>query len=284
MNAERQIVRQAHGAGRWFPADAAELRDMVTRFIDDVKVPEVKGRIVGAIAPHAGYIYSGKVAGHVFRALRDLAGGPDEPETVVVLGFSHRAPLRHTALMDGDAIATPLGETPLDTDALAVLTGAEPRIVADYRAHAGEHSAENEIPFVQAALPSAKLVVGLIGDRDPVAIDGLVRALSALAKQKRILVVASSDMLHDPSYELVRKTDQATLRKVVAMDVTGIQGDWDYGHQTFCGIGPVSTVMKFAQAQGCNRGTLLYYRNSGDDYPESRGEWVVGYGAVIFTV
>jgi MEMO1 family protein len=277
-----KVVRQALGGGRWFPGSKAELAPMVSNFIEKAESTKLEGRIVGVIAPHAGYIYSGKVAGHTFRAVRDNARAGYKPETVVILGFPHRANLQGVALMDGDAIETPLGVATLDSEAASILMRNRPGIFMEYSPHAGEHSAENEIPFVQAALPDAKLVVALMGDHNPTTIKELVAGLNELAGKKQILVVASSDMLHDADYELVSKTDKATLTKVAAMDHAGLMKSWGYSSQVFCGIGPVETVMQFAEAQGCKKGTVLYYRNSGDDFPESRGNWVVGYGAVAF--
>jgi AmmeMemoRadiSam system protein B len=255
---------------------------MLDTFIEKGKGPAVEGRIASIIVPHAGYIYSGPVAGYGFRAVRDNARAVGAPDVAVVLGFSHRGSFRGIALMDGATFTTPLGPAPLDTEAASALIAADPRITLDYRPHMGEHSAENEVPFLQAALPDTPLVIGLIGSHDPGAMDGLVAALRALSGKKKVLVVASSDMLHDPDYEKVRKTDLATLRKVAALDVTGVLAEWDYTRQVFCGIAPVVCAMKYAQQQGCTRGTILRYRNSGDDYPESRGQWVVGYGTVAF--
>ena len=278
------MVRAALGAGKWFPGTRQELAQSLKAFLDDAFVPETGGRIVAIIAPHAGYIYSGPVAGYAYRALQENSATHGAPETVVVLGFSHRGEGQGVALMDGTAFVTPLGETALDTGAASILVGADPRISHDYRPHMGEHSLENQVPFIQTVFPSASLVMALIGTRDTNSLESLAKALTVLAGKKKILVVASSDMLHDPSYETVRKTDQATLRRVVAMNVTGVLHDWDYSQQIFCGIGPVVTAMKFAEQQGCLKATVLRYRNSGDDYPESRGQWVVGYGAVAFTV
>ena len=186
--------------------------------------------------------------------------------------------------MDGDAIETPLGEMPLDSQAAGVLMAGRSRIAFSYAPHAGEHSAENEIPFVQVALPDAKLVVAIVGDHESKTLQELVAGLNDLAKQKRILVVASSDMLHDADYDLVTKTDKATLEKVKSMDCNALLKSWDYCRQVFCGIAPVLAVMQFSGAQGCTNGTVLRYRNSGDDFPESRGQWVVGYGACVFAV
>ena len=279
-----KVLREALGAGRWFPGNQVELNAMVQTYMAEAKTPELNGTIVSAIAPHAGYVYSGKVAGYTFRAIADNAAAGHPPDTVVILGLSHRGGFAGIALMDGHAVKTPLGEVKIDQDALKELTGGRSRIFADYGPHAGEHSAENEIPFVQAALPGAKIIVGIFGDHDKRTVDELVAALEELSKRKKILVVASTDMLHDADYERVGKTDKSTLEKVVSMDYPGIEKEWSYSKQVFCGLAPVATAMKYAELKGCGKGTVLYYRNSGDDFPESRGRWVVGYCAAVFTV
>lgn len=281
MSTERYLVRTLLGAGKWFPSDKTALQAMTEAFIADAYVPEIEGHIVAVISPHAGYPYSGAVAGHVFRAIRDNTAG-QHPQTVVVLGFSHRQPFRGIAVMDGSAVRSPLAETSIDKDSVSFLLAADPRIAPDYKPHIGEHSAENQVPFIQSVLPDAALVMLLMGSHDPALLEALSSALVKLAGRKRILVVASSDMLHDPDYDRVRKTDQATLRKITAMDTTGVMRDWDYSQQVFCGIAPVISAMKYALAQGCRKATVLRYRNSGDDNPETRGQWVVGYGAVAF--
>jgi len=283
-NASEIIIRQAHGSGRWFPGNRQELKEMVESYMESAQPAPVEGRIVGAVAPHAGYIYSGKVAGFTFRAIRDNAREMGSPETVVVLGFSHSSGFSGVALMDGDFIETPLGKGVLDREAGEILAAASPRISFNYGPHRGEHSAENEIPFVQMALPESKMVVALMGDHDPQTLDAFVEALGTLSGKKRLLVVASTDMLHDPSYDLVTKTDEKTLEKLSAMDGDGLRKEWGYDKQILCGIGPVLTVMKFAREQGVKKGSVLYYRNSGDDFPESRGRWVVGYGSAVFAV
>ncbi len=283
-NASELTIHGAYGAGRWFPGTNGELKEMVDAFINRAEPKPVTGRIVAAIAPHAGYVYSGKVAGFTFRAIRDNAAKEGAPETVVVLGFSHRGGFPGVAVMDGDFIETPLGKTALDQVAAKRLTSASPRITMAYGPHRGEHSAENEIPFVQRALPQSKLVVALLGDHDPETVNDLAAALRALSGKKRILVVASTDMLHDASYDRVSRTDEATLEKLAAMDSQGLRESWGYDKQIFCGIGPVLAAMAFARTQGCRQGSVLYYRNSGDDFPESRGRWVVGYGSAVFAV
>jgi len=279
-----KVVRPAHGAGRWYPGRGSELKEMAEGYIEAAQVPKIPGVIVGAIAPHAGYVYSGKTAGYTFRAIRDNAAAGHRPDTVVILGLSHRGGFPGTALMDGDAIETPLGEAPLDRESARVLTAASPSVFFDYTPHRGEHSAENEIPFVQAALPGVGLVVGIMGDHAPRTIDDLVQALTALAEEKRVLVIASSDMLHHPDYELVTETDTKTLEKIAQMDDAAVEKNWGPSHQIFCGIGPVLVTMRYAASLGCKKGVVLAYWNSGDDFPESRGRWVVGYGSAVFAV
>lgn len=278
----RRAVRRALGAGRWFPEDRSTLRRMVDRYMDDARVERTDGRIVGAIAPHAGYVYSGKVAGYTFRAIKEDVRGNPYPETVVVLGFSHRGGFPGVALMDGSKIETPLGQATLDDGARRILSAQSRLIFSDYTPHRGEHSAENLIPFVQSILPDAELVIALMGDHSSKTVKDLVSALGVLAKEKRILVLASSDMLHDPDYHRVTKTDRKTLETVIALDYASLDTNWKPSKQIFCGIGPVLAVMRFAELQGCKKGTVLHYRNSGDDHPESRGRWVVGYSSVVF--
>lgn len=278
----QQVVRRTQGDGRWFPGDKAALSKMINEYVGAAQVSPIKGRIIGSISPHAGYIYSGPIAGYVFRVIKEQAAKGEVPDTVIILGFSHRGGSRGVALMDGDAVRSPLGEMALDKDAAALLTSNRPSIYLDYAPHNGEHSAENQIPFVQVVLPNARLVVGLIGDHDPKTLNELVGGLVELAKVKKILVIASSDMLHDPDYNLVTRTDQASLKNVAAMKTQELLERWSYENQIFCGMSAVVVTMQFVEKQGCREGILLRYRNTGDDHPDSRGNWVVGYGAVVF--
>jgi hypothetical protein len=280
--AEQRVVRTAAGSGRWFPGTARELDAAVRRFLDEAAVAPVTGRIVAAISPHAGYEYSGRVAGHTFRALRDNAATAGAPQTLVVLGFSHRGAFPGVALMDGDAIATPIGEAALDKASAAFLAARSRRIELAYPPHRGEHSAENQIPFAQRALPGVPLVVAILGDHAPDTVRDLTDALAALAATRRVTVVASTDLLHDPDYDRVARTDRRTLALIAALDAQGLAARWSYEEQVCCGIGPVRVAMEFARRMGCRAGATLLYRNSGDDHPESRGNWVVGYGAVVF--
>ncbi len=284
MSDKENKIWQVKGAGKWFPGSKDELLKDMREYVDGADVPEIKRRIVSALAPHAGYQYSGKVAGYTFKALKASAEKYGEVDIVVLLGFTHGMRYEGVALLDADIIRTPIGDSVIDKDALRLLTNSSSRIFVDERPHMLEHSAENEIPFVQYALPKAELIVGLLGDHDEETIDELVVALVQLAKEKNIVVVASTDLLHDADYENVTKTDKGTLALIENFKTDKLWNSWSYDRQVCCGISPVIAAMKFAEKCGATAGDLLYYRNSGDDYPESRGNWVVGYGSVVFPV
>ena len=276
------VVRRAVGAGRWFSGDKAELAEMIEGFIDDAEVPDDGGRIVCALAPHAGYIYSGKVAGYTFHAIRESVKKNGKPDTVVIAGFSHSESFRGVALMDGDVLRTPLGDAVIDQEANRALAASSERICEDYRPHNGEHSAENEVPFVQAVLPDTKIVVALMGDHDGETVEEFVAALKDLSATKKILFIASTDLLHDADFDKVTATDRKTVELIAGLNTRDLAGSWNMRNQVCCGIMPVLTAMKFASEMGCKQGDVLYCRNSGDDFPESKGDWVVGYGSIVF--
>lgn len=276
------IIHMAKGAGRWYPAAPAVLRDTVETYIDQAEPPACSGRIAALIAPHAGYLYSGAVAGHAYRAVRDQAQRGQPPNVAVVLGFSHHQAFRGVALLDGGGLQTPLGVAALDPDAGAFLVRRTPHIFFNADRYGDEHSAENQVPFLQVALPETRLIIGLVGDRDPETIVAVSNALDALADETNVLVVASTDLLHDPDWSLVSRTDRETLALMAAMDAEGIRARWCSEHQICCGLAPVLTAMQVARLQGAKQGQVLAYRNSGDDAPETRGQWVVGYGAVAY--
>ncbi len=284
MEKKKQVIRETIGDGKWFPGNRDQLKSMVDGYIDGAEVPKIPGRIIAAIAPHAGYVYSGRVAGHTFRALKENAVRVGMPDVVVVIGFSHSRGFKGVALMDGTVLESPLGKVELDVESVDFLAGQSDRIFLSYEPHNGEHSAENEVPFVQTAFPDAKILVGLMGDHDEATLKELVSALVSLSKKKKIVVVASTDLLHYADYDLVTSTDAETLKKISALDDAALMKSWGYQHQVCCGVMPVLAVMRYSKALGCVGGKTLMYRNSGDDNPASRGSFVVGYGSVVFSV
>lgn len=277
-----QQIQPVWGAGRWFPGDRDSLSRMVNECIDNAQLHLPVAPIAAAISPHAGYHYSGPVAGYTFRALREAAAAGFKPDTALVLGFSHRGSFPGIALLPGSAIRTPLGDITLDNILREEMLAESKFIFASQNPHQGEHSAENQLPFIQTALPDISINVAIIGDHNADTLEDLLTVLKKCGRSRDILLLASTDLLHDADYHKVTQTDKETLQMISALDAQGLTSKWSYANQLCCGIGPVLTAMKWAAYHGCNAGSILQYRNSGDDFPESRGEWVVGYGAVAF--
>jgi len=280
-------VYRTQGDGRWFPARGAALRAMVSGYIDQAGqadgVPAVGRSMCAAVAPHAGYIYSGAVAGHTYRFLQAASQGGCGPDLVVVLGFPHRVSFRGVAWLDADVIRTPMGDMRVDREGMRrMLQAGGADMFLDQSYHAQEHSAENQLPFIQVALPGVPLVVALIGGHDHDAAVRLASALHAAGQGRRICVIASTDLLHDPDYDRVVASDQSTLAMMENLDSDGLNKAWSYTSQVCCGISPVLAALEVARRGGCRRGKRLAYCNSGDIDPAGRGQWVVGYGAMVF--
>jgi len=276
-------IFRTQGDGRWFPADAGRLRAAVEGFIAAADGAGCDGAtLASGIAPHAGYAYSGGVAGHTYRALRESVRQGNGPEVVVVLGFSHRVPFEGVAWLDTDAIRTPLGDIASDRSFMERVRDRLPGVFFDVDLHDGEHSAENQLPFLQVAVPGVPVAVGLIGGHAAGQPEALAGAVRAAAARRRLFVLASTDLLHDADYDRVRASDARTLGMIERLDSEGLNRAWSYGTQICCGIGPVLVALESARLAGCRHGRRLFYCNSGDIDPSGRGQWVVGYGSVVF--
>ena len=151
-----------------------------------------------------------------------------------------------------------------------------------YKPHCGEHSAENEIPFVQRAFPNAKIVVILVGTHDGKVSQEVADGLFEVSKQKKIYVVASSDMLHDANHSLVEKVDRETISLTEKLDVQSLVRNWTYDNQIYCGITAVIPTMLYCIKQNCKKAITLDLTNSEIVTKRMNSGYVVGYGAVVF--
>jgi hypothetical protein len=267
--------------GRWFPADAAELRRDVDGYIDGAQNKKLPGRITALISPHAGYVFSGPVAGWAYRQLQGL-----QFDTVVVVGFRHGPGFDQIATVTSGGFRTPLGVIPIDTDLAQALADASPLIQNTPQAFAEEHSLDAQLPFLQIALENFKLVPVLLCSQNAENIDALANALGQIMLGRNVLLVASTDMSHFWAHEQAKDLDQEALAPVLKMDAAALGKlmEADPTGRRMCGRGAVQVVMRAARALGADQATLLQYADSKDtagyDDPE-RG--VVGYAAVAFT-
>lgn len=280
----RGAVREPAVAGAFYPADAAALRAAVQRYLRDA-APPAGPRPVAIVAPHAGYVFSGQVAGD---AWRQAEGQP--VDLVVILGTNHTAAgFGKVALYPGDGFRTPLGTAAIDQDAAQALVRADPDVVLDAGPHLREHSVEVQLPFAQVLFPSARILPLVIGEPDPGLCDRLGAALAAVVRGRRALVVASSDLSHYPSARDAAAIDRRLLEAVVSMDPGAVRSVIDAqmargvrGLVTCaCGEGPILAAMAAARALGATRATLLRQASSAD-VPGGDAGRVVGYGAIAF--
>lgn len=271
-------VRPSPIAGRWYEGHAKALSRSIDKFLDEAKLPELDGEVVGVIAPHAGHIYSGGVAGYAFAALRPLS-----PSLVAVISPMHHPYHDPLITTSHDAYQTPLGNVPVDKDALTeldVVLKSELGFGLSPVPHDPEHSLEIELPFLQRALKSEwKLLPVMVRAQDPSVSEGLGRALAQVLHHKDFALVASTDLSHFYNQPAALKYDRFMLDRFESFDPAAAFDAERSGKGFACGLGAVTAVLWAARELGANKVKVLRHATSGDvtgDYSS-----VVGYGAAV---
>ena len=258
-------VRPAAVAGRFYPADPAELRDLINTLL--AAVPPATGPAPKAlIAPHAGYLYSGPIAASAYA---QLIPARQQIRRVVLLGPSHYVPVDGLATSSAEAFATPLGLVPLDLEAVR-LARTLPQVTQMDEAHAQEHSLEVHLPFLQTVLEDFALVPLAVGEASA---DGIAEVLKALWDGEETRLVVSSDLSHYHDLQTARRLDQSTAKAIEALKPAGI------GEERACGRIPIRGLLQVARQRGL-RARTLDLRTSGDT--AGPRDQVVGYGAFAF--
>ena len=257
-------VRPPAVAGQFYPGEAGELartvRELLAGAPQDGPVPKAM------IAPHAGYVYSGAVAATAYAPLR---AARDIITRVVLMGPAHRVPVRGLAAVTMGAFATPLGEVPVDREAVARAV-ALPQVVALDEPHALEHSLEVHLPFLQEVLGDFSIVPLVVGEASA---EEVAEVLDLLWGGPETLIVVSSDLSHYHDYETARRMDQATTRAIEQLR------PGDIGREQACGRVPISGLLTMARRRGLSC-TTVDVRNSGDT--AGPRDQVVGYGSYLF--
>jgi AmmeMemoRadiSam system protein B len=284
-------VRIPAVAGRFYPGLAEELLREVREFTSTSKTPAETGRTaaIGCVAPHAGYIYSGGVAGAVYSRLKI-------PDRCVILCPNHTGKGRPLAIMATTTWQTPLGEVAADADMGARLLRRFPALQEDSAAHRAEHAIEVQLPFLQTLRPELKIVPIAIGTSDFNVLRGLGEALADVIadhheedrhhekdqkgeRPEKTLIIASSDMNHYESDAITRVKDHKAIQRVLALDACGL---WEVVMNediSMCGFGPTIVMLTAAKLLGATSAALVKYATSGDvsgDYAS-----VVGYAGII---
>jgi hypothetical protein len=263
QDSDKSRMRPPAVAGIFYPENANELRRDVTRYIDACAacatgVAPPKALIV----PHAGYRYSGPVAGFAYRRLRDWAAGIRH---VLMIGPSHRVPLRGLAVPSADVFTTPLGNVPIDVAGRERLCKLGLVSIAD-AAHAAEHSLEVQLPFLQVVLDDFDILPVAVGFA---AVEQVAQVLEAGWGGPETLVLVSSDLSHYHTWSEARQLDTGTTRAI-------IERRSDVGDDQACGATAINGLMQVARRRGLVV-ELLDQRNSGDTAGDRSR--VVGYGS-----
>lgn len=270
----KEGIRKSVLAGTWYPGRPEVLRADVERFLEEASV-EPQGRVIGLVAPHAGYAYSGRIAAYAYQLVR---GGAFD--SVIVIGPSHRAYFQGASVYDRGGYETPLGIVPVDAALAEQLIARSNRISFIPSGHAQEHSVEIQLPFLQVALGSFSFVPIVMGGQGRRDCDELSRAIVQSVGDRNVLLVASSDLSHFHSYERARSMDSRILKYLAALDEEGLFRELESGSSEACGGGPMAVVMMAAKKLGADKGAVLKYANSGDVTGDRQG--VVGYAAAAF--
>lgn len=271
-------VRPAAVAGTFYPADPTQLRSMIDQLLSRAQPPKIEGELIGLISPHAGYVYSGGVAAHGYALLRGM-----KYERVVVISPSHIDFFNFSAVYDGDAYETPLGQIPVDKEFAQQLAAADRSIRLSDRGHrvaAGqaEHALEVQLPFLQVTLGQFRLVPIVMGDQRYELCRALGVALAKTIGNSKTLIVASSDLSHYHPYAQATSLDQKTLRAIQEWDYLSLSRNFEAQVWEACGGGPIIAAMIAAERLGAKQAILAKYANSGDVTGDKSR--VVGYGSV----
>jgi MEMO1 family protein len=268
------MLRLPAVAGQFYPADPRELTRLIRKFsAEDPATKKTRAR--ACLVPHAGYIYSGSVAGAVFARMI-------LPKQVLVLGVRHSPMGEDLAILSEGAWRTPLGDAPVDMALAQRVKAACPGLREDSVAHSREHSLEVEIPFLQILDPGFSFVPVAVGtmryeDLHELGM-GLARVLQE--SQKEILVVTSSDMNHYESDNITRMKDAEAIDRMKAVDAKGLFEVCRKEKISMCGLGPAVVMLTAMKELGVQRGEVVRYATSGDVNGDR--DAVVGYAGMIF--
>jgi AmmeMemoRadiSam system protein B len=267
-------LRPSPIAGTWYEGNAKVLAAQVDEYLHAAKLPELHGNIVGVIAPHAGYVYSGAVAGYAFSAIRNLT-----PDLVIVLSPYHNLASYPLITTKHQAYSTPLGNIEVDQTALAKLQNSlDIPIIAI--ANDKEHSLEIELPFLQRALKNNFMLLPImVRAQEPVVAQELGHALAEIIEKRNALMVASTDLSHFYDQKTAKAFDSEMLKRFESLEPDSIFEAERTGKGFACGHSAVAAMLWAARELGASQVKILKHATSGDvtkDYSS-----VVGYGAAV---
>ena len=263
-------VRHPAVAGQFYPRNPDTLLSEVRSYISS-EAPALAA--LGCVVPHAGYMYSGHVAGAVYARI-------DVPAQCFLLCPNHTGIGTPLSIMTEGSWETPLGSVPIDSELAATLLNEFPSLTADASAHRAEHAIEVQLPFLQARRSHFRFVPIAIGTRHFEALAGLGIAIGEViaAQSERILILASSDMNHYESDQITRIKDHKAIERILNFDPRGLYDVVMNEDISMCGYGPTVAMLTAAKHLGATRAELIRYATSGDISGDRK--MVVGYAGI----
>jgi hypothetical protein len=269
------ILRPAAVAGRFYPRDPDDLRTEARGYLSQASSTTRAGlQALGCIAPHAGYVYSGHVAGAVFARI-------NVPKQCIVMCPNHTGMGRALAIMSEGSWQTPLGEVPIDTELAEALKARFTLLQEDSAAHRAEHAAEVELPFLLLRQPELRFVPIALGTAQFEVLEQLGKALADVigAQKDPVLIVASSDMNHYESDAVTRVKDHRAIERILTLDPRGLFDVVTQQDISMCGFGPAVAMLTAVRQLGAKSAELVKYATSGDISGDR--DMVVGYAGVV---
>lgn len=268
------MLRLPAVAGRFYPSNPKELTAVVREYT--LAEPEpARVRVRACLVPHAGYVYSGHVAGAVFARVA-------LPNKIIILGVRHYPRGEPAAILSSGAWRTPLGDAGVDAELAMALREECPKLREDSVAHSAEHSLEVQLPFLQVLAPRFTFVpvaLGTVRFEQLVSVgEGIARALTNCKDE--VLLLTSSDLNHYESDAVTRVKDAKAVERLLALDARGLYDVCRKEEISMCGLGPAVAMLTALHALGAEKGELVKYATSGDVSGEF--DAVVGYAGMLF--
>ncbi|SYZ73102.1 AMMECR1 domain protein [Candidatus Zixiibacteriota bacterium] len=263
-------------AGKFYPADSSELRNMTEKYLAEVPtLPPIDGKIIAILVPHAGYIYSGPVAAYAYRLLENHG-----IRNVILCGPSHQYGFRGLSIYGpGIQWKTPLGLVNCNDSLCDALLKSGKSFAVIPQAHAQEHCLEVQLPFLQTVLNHFEIVPVIMGYPDPSTIDDLDHALQNLKFDSTTIMLISTDWQHYRPAATGAKMDSLGMKCLENLNPGALERYLEEKRVEMCGGAPAVAVLKAAIAKGANRVKILRYGDSGDITGDKSS--VVGYVAAV---
>jgi len=265
-----QDIQKSVLAGTWYPGNPEKLKADVLGYLAQVPGEKIRGNITALISPHAGLVYSGQVAAFGYKLIEG-----ESYDSVIVIGPSHRSYFRGASVYAQGGVETPLGVVPVDAELAGAILAHDKALSFRPEAFARENSIEMQLPFLQVVLGNFKFVPIAMGTQDEETCRMVAEAVIRSMGDRKILIVASSDLSHFHGYREAVAMDTELIDKIARRDVRAFLKALETGEGEACGGGPVAVAMMIADKQGSPGIRILKYANSGDVTGDKKG--VVGY-------